>query len=173
MTTTPADLTAELHAVRAELAQTAAALSALGAAPVPRAEAAARIQEAVAALAARYDARLRAEQFRGAEGPPLGVLDAILVPLAAEQQAPFIAKLHGKALAAMLVAALPPDDAATVPSADRPQRRAALEAQAHDLAVREERLVLRLEALGAPVERRPDADPAVVLLTTLEEAAAA
>jgi hypothetical protein len=56
-----------------------------------------------------------------------------------------------------------------VPSADRSRRLADLDAQLFEAELAEERVVMALEATGATVRRRPDADPRAVLALQIVE----
>jgi len=63
-------------------------------------------------------------------------------------------------------ASVPP--AAPIPAADVPKRLAAIAERRHELAVREEAVILTAAARSMTLDRRGEADPGVVLRTLLE-----
>ena len=68
---------------------------------------------------------------------------------------------------AAAVADLPLADGDAIPAEDRQRVRLELERKVRELELREERLIRQAEAQGIILERRGDADPAVVLATQI------
>jgi hypothetical protein len=62
--------------------------------------------------------------------------------------------------------------APAIATRDRPARLAAVEARRRELAQREEAVILSAEAAGLELDRKGDADPAIVLTATLTSDAA-
>jgi len=163
----------ELAKVRSDLEQARAELEALHEQPIPRAEWLQRVHDAIdrreaearsmavfrlSALrtpAPRGAERLLAAPVRSGVGGDVAeadLFDAALVLLGGDQL---------KERLAALVQGVDYDEGA--PIADRPRLRADLQARIADLEINEELAVRELEATGADVIRRGDADPRIVL----------
>lgn len=103
--------------------------------------------------------------MREDDGPPRIDLTMAL----AENQSGVLVALAaaevGRQLEAQLKAAYRAPGLKTMPAAERQKRVAELEDRLFDAELAEERLVRRLEAVGADPDRRADASPAIVLAT--------
>lgn len=75
---------------------------------------------------------------------------------------PLLCWLLGDTIKQRLIESLPAD-AGSIPMADRPAQIAKLDAALQPLAADEESLASQLEVAGEAVARRPDADPALIL----------
>jgi len=172
----------EVEALRALLAALAEDAAAVERAPIPTAEALQRLDALARDVAARVEARRR-ERARafltlgGVRG--VGGLYGLVEGFAE----------HARELAEKMVERCEEDflaeqkawrnavQAQTIPgepvaATERPKRLAELARKRHDLEQREEALVLSAEAAGLDLDRRGDADPAIVLCTVLADAAA-
>lgn len=163
------DVERELATIRAELERERAAQVASDNAPAPRAVAIARIEEEIARKAATI------ELNGGAYAAPPALYDRrYLAELVAGEGDAILAYLFPEQLTQKHIAALdryyldhPPGPPAEKREADRAARARRLLA----LEVREEQLIRDAEAAGLTIERRPDAEPAIVLARDLERAA--
>ena len=174
---TPARRLSEL---RDQIAAAAAALARLPDRPLPLAEAQQRACQWVDDRAAQSDVRRRATAFFQA-APSLDMERALAIdarelrPHQLEADAgPVLCWLHGDAIKAALCAELeqhPPEDA--LPAAEREPERQRLEGELTRLQAAEEIACRELEADGHHVDRRDDADVAVLLAPSEELADAA
>src|SRR5262249_19233394 len=138
-------------------------LQALDAAPVPLAEAAARLDDFLDRAARQWDPVTA--YFTAPSYTPPSLDDLLpyklLTLLAAlpEVRAAFHARLCSA------YERLP----ASVATAERPARAAELANRQRQLELQEEHLILEAEQAGHMIARRPDADPLVVLTSVLAE----
>jgi hypothetical protein len=158
----PREAAVELERVRGAIATIAAELQALDAAPVPLAEAAARLDDYLDGLAQQWEPPVAIDFAGAAYRPPAPetywpyrpiVLLAALAPLRAA--------LHARLTAAY--ATLP----AAVATADRAPLRARLLDRRRQAELVEEGIVLEAELAGITIRRREDASPDVVLRAVL------
>jgi hypothetical protein len=177
-----ADPRAEVATIRERLVALAAEAAAITRAPVPLAEALARLEAQRTTVAARVAAR-RADAVP-AFFSPRGVTDAILVGrspgfgtsgreieevLRELADARFLATVGEWETA---IRAHRGNGTTTIASADRPQRLAALARERAALDQQEEALVLAAERDGFTLDRRGDAEPSVVVCVLLADATA-
>jgi hypothetical protein len=161
--TTPTDVGADLAHLRDGIAEVVREREALARAPVSHVEAAARLDDFLDGAARQFDP---ATSYFTAPSYTAPSLDDLLpyklfVLLAAlpEVRAAFhekLAKAYEKQVA-------------SVPSKDRPARAADLASRLRQLELQEELLVLEAEQAGHVIQRRPDADPLVVLTSVLAQ----
>jgi hypothetical protein len=160
----PREAAADLERVRGEIATIAAELQALDRAPVPLAEATARLDAYLDDLAQQWDPPVAIDFAGAAYRPPSPdtywpyrpiVLLAALAPLRAA--------LHARLTAAY--ATLP----AAVATADRAGLRAQLLDRRRQAELVEEGIVLEAELAGITIQRREDASPDVVLRAVLAD----
>jgi hypothetical protein len=147
--------------VRGDIAKIAAELQALDAAPVPAAEAAARLDDFLNEAARQFDPATSYFTAASYTAPSLDDLlpYKLLTLLAAlpEVRAAFHAR----------VAAAYPKLPAAVPTKDRAALRAQVVDRRRQLELAEEQIILEAEAAGYTIPRRPDADRDVVLRAVL------
>jgi hypothetical protein len=159
--TKPADVAADLTRVRDGIAQVVLERTALDRAPVPLVEASRRLDDLLDGLATQWDPPV-GDFTRPAFTPPSP--DSLfpykpIVLLA--NLAPLRDALHARLKAAYAT------QPASVPSADRPARAAELANRQRRLEVAEEHAILAAAQAGHVIQRRPDADPLVVLTAVL------
>jgi len=176
---------AELEAVRASRTACLEERRVVATAPVPLAEASERVEALIDKLA--DDAPYSWGRFFQLEVPAPPHRTPQVLPTSVDWRSPpamqvfttdeherfflglfrdLVKKFVAKAMKANQPAAK------AIPSADRPKLLAALDRRRRELEMEEERLVMRAELAGiAGVFRRGDADPAIVLETTLDDAA--
>ncbi len=178
-----ADPRVELGAIREEIAALELEGEAIASAPVPRAEALARLDEAHASVAKKVAAR-RAGAVPAFFSPHgvsdvsrLGVVDGFggvareleqAIREAAEER--FLATVAEWRKA---IEAYPENGTPAISSADRPKRLAAIARKRADLERREEHIILAAERDDMELDRRADASTAIALCTVLADDAAA
>jgi hypothetical protein len=166
-----AEPVAGLVTVRAELAALDAEQRALSAAPKPVDEVLRAVDALVDELAARWDPPVNALFRAGTAAPST----ALFVPAWDDRDRPYFdAWLHGDALKARLratVLAAPEAQAAAVPTIQRARHVVALVAKRRGLEMEEETFAARAEMAGHDVDRRPDADAALVLAVVMDPSA--
>src|SRR5438132_5698564 len=144
----PDEFVAALATIREAIAAIDLEIARVRRARVPREEAIARIDAALADAATYWDWASKATLFCSPD-PPAEPHRA-LVP---DAHPAFLAAVLTPVIRERLVAALP-DDPDTISSAERPAKLEALAAERLDLERREERLVLEAEAAGVRLDRR-------------------
>jgi len=164
----PDDFVAAVATIREAIAAIDLEIVRVRRARVPREEAIARIDAALAVLSGQWDWAANANRFCFPDPPDDP--RCLLVPHAHNDITFIIPAFLAAALTPVirerLVAALP-DDPNTISSAERPAKLEALAAERLDLERREERLVLEAEAAGVRLDRRGDLTPSVYLETAL------
>ena len=155
----------ELATIRAAIEEKKAELARIARAAVPEVEALARLDVYLEAQAARFDTPrigflTGPHGLGGADIGVIGGIEAALATICRDAMRAELARRVG------LLYAENGMGADAVATADRPrlldEARTALRA----LEIDEERLIMQAEAAGLDVDRREDADPAVVLETT-------
>jgi hypothetical protein len=157
------DAFGRIEALRSEIVVAKAEIADLAALPVPRAEAEAALDAALArlgqqgadALTSGLSSLTRPER-RPEFAPELGTSDLLALVVALNAQT--VRATVGKALDVVYRGrkALPP-------MAARKAKTAELEAKIIAAEIEEERLIRAVEAAGIPILRRADADPRAVL----------
>jgi hypothetical protein len=159
----PREAAVDLERVRAEIAKLAAEHQALDVAPVPLAEAAARLDDFLDEAARQFDPATSYFTAASYTAPSLDDLlpYKLLTLLAA---LPEVRKaFHAR------VAAAYPKLPASVPTKDRAALRAQLLDRRRQLELAEEQIVLEGALAGATIPRRGDASPDVVVRAVLAE----
>jgi hypothetical protein len=153
----------DLERVRADIAAVKAEHQALAVAPVPLAEAAARLDDFLDGAARQFDPVTGYFTATSYTAPSLDdLLPYKLITLLAalpEVRAAFHARL----------AAAYPKLPASVPTKDRAALRAQLLDRRRQFELAEEQTILESELAGVPIRRRGDASPDVVLRAVLAE----
>lgn len=171
----PKALTKQIEKIRSDRKQRLERIDYLRTAALPGAEMRERVEAWIAHEAQRFAPE---HQLRGLWQD--GETSTMAAPvnqhgiLSQADLGPLFAWLAGDALEKALIEAMTPlcDDSAPR-SAERPEAIEALEAEIRELEISEETLIREAEQAGETIERRADADPAIVLLAdeALAEAA--
>ena len=160
---------AELAELRAEIGRVKAELIAIPAAPLPLAEAERALERTIERMATYYDPDGALSNFIADADPQVDALEGIIPNFDPFALRAFLAAVIGGPLRGVLLERLRARYAADPVLADtaialaaRPGRLAGLSERLRDLERAEERMIVAAERAGMRLDRRADADPAVI-----------
>lgn len=159
------NLSTKIAAIRAEISAKRDQITHIKSAALPKAEMIQRLNDWIASSAAAFRPSYDLSGlFLEGEQIELAASTRTVGPTSRADLAPFACWLFGDLMRERITAELEPhcDDSAPR-STEREGAIEALQAELHRLEVREEALIREAEEAGEPVQRRRDADPAIVL----------
>lgn len=161
-------LASDLDKIRTKITAGKHALSDLDRQPIAPSDVAARVDAVIASLAERLDSDWLGQVLAGAEGPS----DHEDVLEQACHHRPsmgvLLAWLHPDLLRERLAELVAGHATGTVPLGQRHTEKQRFEKDLFAAEVREEEIIVQLEAEGVECLRRADADPSVILTAHLE-----
>jgi hypothetical protein len=157
----PSDVAADLPRLRDGIVQVTAERAALDRAPVPLVEASRRLDDLLDGLAAQWDPPVSAFTRPDFQMPSPEELWPYKPTALAANLPEWRNAYHARLTAAYAT------QPASVATADRPARAADLVNRQRQLELAEEQILLEAEQAGHSIQRRPDADPLVVLCAVL------